>query len=213
MVEPGFADEMIRFARAYAVEKRVSVVVQPIDVADVRASIAEGEPVDVLVTFRVDEITKLRQQGLADIYTDAAIASDSLVLAGPQDVALQWNWEKSMPVTWLINAMHGEAALYVGNPEYIPEGGLVRDALRRVRADADLEPYINYVKTRREMAQAVKRDGGYAIMLASEAKSLRLNVLGTLGPAYAPPIGYRALVIASEHMELGRHFVQYLQRR
>lgn len=210
MADSNLSLPLAEIARNYSREHQVAIALALSSQQDSTAQIAEGNTADVLITARPAWLEMLKQQGLVDIYSEAAVASDQLALVGQLPTPIKLS--HTLPTPQIITAMHGEPLFALGNPEYISEGAAARDALRKLGADADLEPYTVYLKSRKEIYDIV-RSGGFAIIRAADAQMHGLNVLDYIPDTSHTPIAYKAVVLAGDKMDLARTFLDYLKSR
>jgi molybdate transport system substrate-binding protein len=202
---------MARITRDYAREHQAAVALSLSGMKEEIGQIAEGSTTDVLITAKEHLLETLKQQGLVDIYSEVAVASDRLVLVGPPDTGFRADLTKAFPTAPLIQLMGGEANFVLGNPETLPDGAIAREALRRMDALADLEPYTLYIRQRAQMNEMILQHNAYGIMLASEARRLPVTIIGEFPAALYPPITYKAVVLAGENMNTARNFIEYLK--
>lgn len=211
LADNSLTEPLAELARAYTRESQIAVVLSPAGPQEENRQIAEGAAADVLITAKKGLIESLRQQGLVDVYSETAITSDTLVLAGPPDSPLEADLRKGFPTPQLIGLKGQELVLVLGNPETLVEGSFAREALRRMDADADMESYILYPKLRRQLYSAINTQGAYGILLGSNAHQQGMHVIDAMPDDTYTPILYKAEVLASENMNEARKFVAFLK--
>lgn len=171
------------------------------------ARIAEGESADVLITVRTDWIDTLRVQGLVDIYSRISLARNRLALAGAADSTLSLRFADGFDVKAL-----GEKKLVIGNPELLPEGVAAMDALGRMGVLEALDPKLIYESQTRRLLDMAAGGEAYAIAYYTDAADHpALRVIDLIPETSHAPIEYQAAVLAGEHMNASRQFVEYLR--
>lgn len=174
--------------------------------------IAEGGSADILITPKQQWIEQLKTQGLIDVYSPTSVARNQLVLVGPADNTFSVDWEKPFPVAALINAMGGEQAFVVGNPETQMSGVYGKEALRYLGVSGDLEPYTLYIKETDQMRDMITESHAYGIFLYSATIGRDgMRVIDIFPQASHHPINYFAVVVAGENMDEARKFLEYLK--
>jgi molybdate transport system substrate-binding protein len=199
-------------ARSYSSEKNIVVNSSYADVATQEAQIIDGAAADILITPKASLIEDLKTRGVIDVYSQIPIARDMLVLAGPQDSPLNVDLEKEFPIAAILKQIAEEPLFIVASPEFLPEGGFSKEALRAVHAAGFMEPYTLYLKDRNQMFEMIADKGAYGVVLSSSAlRRKNIRVLGTFHAHTHQPIQYYAVVIAGENMDAARGFLAYLQ--
>ena len=203
---------MAQVARNYSRDNNVVVNASFATPTSQETQIKEGGAADILITPKLPWIEDLKTQGLVDIYSQATVARNRLALVGPVDSDLQIPVTKDFKTAPLINAMAGEQAFVVGNPQSLMEGVYGKEALRSLGVAEDLEPYTLYIKESPQMFDMVVNQHAYGVFLNSSliAKD-GLRVIGLLPEESHHPIAYYAVVIAGENMDQARKFMEYLK--
>lgn len=211
MADASLSLPLAEITRNYARARRSAVALGMVDAQEGARLIAEGATADVLITARDSWLEQLRQQGLVDIYSEAQVTRGNLVLVSPPGVQLPLSLESGFPTGPLLLAMGTDPLFIVPHPETLPEGGAAREALRKMEADADLEPYTVYLRSRRQIERQVREQRAYGLMLGSEAKRLGMRVIADMPQRAYTPILYRSVVLAGEKMAEARKFTEYLK--
>lgn len=201
---------LAHIVRDYTRDRHVAVALSLGEGDQVARQIAEGGAADVLITARAGTIKELKQLGLIDVYSETAVAGDRLALVVPEHLMLQASLLQGFPTGPLLLALGQEPVFVLGHPQAFPEAGFAREALRAMKADADLEPYTVYLKDRRQMREAIRR-GAAGIMPAADARRHSLHILDLVPENAHFPITYKAVVIAGENMVQARRFTEYLK--
>lgn len=200
-----------KLAREYARASGVAVSTSFVEKEMQSSQILEGSAADVLITSDAKWIEELQTQGLIDIYSKKEFARGRMALVGPADSSLSMKLTSNFMSAPLVHAMHDEPALFIGNPEYLPEGKYAREALRSLDALDVLEPYTLYLKKNDEMVEQVENRGGYGIFYYTQALLMeRGKVIDVFPERSHSPIVYYVVVIAGDNMEEARKFAQFL---
>ncbi len=211
MVDQKLALPMAEIARAYGRQAHLAVGLSFISVQDDIGVMTEGAAADVLVTAHAGNIETLAQQGLVDVKSRKAVARNQLVLAGPDGSGLKVSLAQGFPVAPLINAMQGQSLLVIGNPETLEEGAPAREALRRMEVDADMEPYVIYLKQFPQIIRLMTLQNAYAILYISDATRYRdIKIIDRFPAQTYHPVTYEAAALAGTRMEQARQFIRYL---
>lgn len=176
------------------------------------AQINEGSAADVLITPRLSWIEELKGRGLLDVYSQAPVTRDALVLAGPADSFVQVDLRNRFPVAEIIRAIDYEPLFVLPNPEALAEGAMAKEAMRNIDAADYMEPYTVYLKQREDIVEMLTQHGAYGVLLASTVRQIQgLRVLGEFPPSLYKPFEYFSVVIAGDNMDEARKFAQFLR--
>ena len=198
-------------AREYAREENVSVTTAFVEQSEQALQIYDGAAGDVLITQDTRWIENLQMQGLIDIYSKMEFARGRIALVGPDSSTLELKLSRNFISAPLVYAMNFEPLLYLGSPEYLPEGRIARDALRNLGALYVLEPYTLYSKSKEEMMTLVSEYGAYAVFYYGEARAIpKSRIIDIFPETSHTPIVYYAVVLAGNNMEQAREFVKFL---
>lgn len=201
-----------RLAREYARRHGVGVSTSFIGKATQSSQILEGGAADILITQDAKWIDQLQSQGLVDVYSKVDFARGQMALVGPADSTLSMRLTGNFIGAPLVNAMHSEAAFFLGNPEYVPESKYAREALRSMGALDMLEPYTLYLKSADEMIEQVTERGGYSVLPYGQALLLeKAKVIDVFPENSHSTIPYYAVVIAGDKMDEARNFITFLK--
>lgn len=212
MADNSMSMAMVEIARNYSRDHNIIVNTSFAAPAAQEEQITEGGAADILITPKQLWIDQLKERGLIDIYSQAPVARNRLALVGPASSTMQADLSKPFPVADLINHMGGEPDFVVASPETLIEGTYSKEALRKLGAAADLEPYTLYVKSLDDMFDMVTRNQAYGIFLYSTTLAHSgLRVLDLLPESSHQPIHYFAVVIAGDNMDEARKFIEYLK--
>lgn len=197
--------------RSYVSQQQVAVAASFASGKDQVAQITEGASADLLITVRNNWIDSLKQQGLVDVYSQTILARNRLVLAGPASFTGEVKLASAFPFTSLLQQAGGLMNLIVGNPESLPEGSFGMEALRRMHALEDVEPFLNYTKQRPEAVEDVAQ-GGFALLFYTDAAQGRnIRIIDIFPEDSHSPIMYQAVVVAGENMDESRKFLDFLK--
>lgn len=191
--------------------KAVSASFQPPSEQEVEVS--EGASYDVLITARTRLIDDLKLSGLVDIYSEATIAKNHLVLVASSNNDFQTSLADSFPVAEIIRRYSWRLGLVLGNPETLQQGSVARDALRHYGALEDLESYTLYMKDMSEILDMVRDDGVLALVYESDMMGQpELRIVDSVPEKTHQPVVYMAVVLAGDKMDDARQFVDYLKQ-
>lgn len=211
MADNGASIAVAKLAREYARAHGVSVSTSFIEKSMQSSQILEGGAADVLVTQDARWIDDLQMQGLIDIYSKLEFARGRMALVGPADSTLTMKLTGNFISAPLVNAMHSEPELFLGNPEYVPDGKYAREALRSLGALDVLEPYTLYLKSTDAIIERVTQHQSYAVLPYGQALLLEnARIIDVFPENSHRPIPYYAVVIAGDNMEEARKFMKFL---
>jgi molybdate transport system substrate-binding protein len=202
---------MARIVRDYARTHQVAISLALTDADTLSNKTAEGASTDVLITAKNAWLAELKQQGLVDVYSETPLASDHLSLVAPEGVAMHADFAKGFPTGEVLAVEGKEPVIVLGYPGLLPEATPAREALKKLHADNDLEPYIVYLKDRKLMRDTIRNQHAFGILLMSDAAQHHLNVVGQLPDSVHPPIDYKAVVMAGDNMDEARRFIEFLK--
>lgn len=80
LAPPSFTEAMTELARHYSKRGRISIVVSYVNAAEQFESVSSGEPADIIITDDAGLMRQLKQKGVLDVYSQAALAYDQLVV-------------------------------------------------------------------------------------------------------------------------------------
>lgn len=213
ITDPSLAMPVTRIIENYTREKHKAVSASFQSAAQQEAEVSEGASYDVLVTARLRLIEALKLKGLVDIYSEAMIAKNGLVLVASQDNTIQLSITQDFPLAEMINSFHWQPRLVLGNPETLLMGSVARESLRYYGVLEDLEPYIIYEKELPEIVRMVKEQGHLAMVYESDAKEYpELRMVDYIPEDSHQPVVYTAVVLAGDRMDEARQFVDYLKQ-
>lgn len=211
MADNGASIAVTKLAREYVRLQDVSVSTSFIEKSTQSSQILEGGAADILITQDAKWIDELQLQGLIDIYSKIEFARGRIALVGPAESTLSMNLGGNFVAAPLVNAMQSEQELFLGNPEYIPEGKYAREALRNLGALYVLEPYTLYLKSYDEIVEQVTQHKAYAIFPYGQALLLeKAKIIDVFPENSHSIIPYYAVVIAGDNMDEARKFIKFL---
>lgn len=213
IADSSLAAPLADIVRDYTRSAQVAISASFETVQTQEKEVAEGAAYDILITARPKLIESLKQLGLVDIYSEAAIARNALVLVSSDRSTFSVSLADHFPLVPIINTLGLRPGFVLGNPETLYEGSMARDALRRYDVLEDMEAYTLYEKELPEIVSLVKDQNSFAMMYASDAQQVAgLRIIDTVPQDMHPPIIYYAVVLAGDQMEGGRAFVEYLKQ-
>ncbi len=204
---------MTNIIRAYTNDKHraVSVSYQPI--AQQEVEVMEGATYDVLVTARMRLVDNLKLKGLVDIYSEATVARNRLVLIADKNNSFQASLASGFPLAEFIRVFNWQPGLVIGNPETQPSGSVAREALRSYGVLEDMEQYTLYEKEWRQIIRMVQDESKLALVFQSDVHAAdNLRIVDYVADKYYAPVVYVAVVLAGDKMDEARQFVDYLKQ-
>lgn len=194
---------LTEITRLYSLRTGVSMLAAFEDSTTQFWRLIDGESGDVLITSYPAIVSDLKQRGMIDIYSQAAIATDKLVLAAKQNDARDDRRE-------LLNALEKQPVL-LADPERYVEGLHGRQTLQYLYYDKPLPMSPVVYTSRNSMYNAISNGNGIAVLLQSESTHLKgVDLVVPLVSSSYPPISYQSLVVAGENMPVARDFVKFL---
>lgn len=203
LAEPQLALPLTEITRLYSLQRRVSLLTAFEDSRTQFNKLLEGESGDVIVTSLPTVSAELKQRGMIDVYSQASIATDALVLAtAREDVKNRRQ---------LINSLRREPILLANSNRYV-EGIYGSETLRYLFYDSPAPLPPQYFNSRDGLYSALRGKEGVAIILQSEARRLDgISLTVPLADTSYPPVVYHAMAIAGENMQLARDFIEFLK--
>lgn len=203
LAESQLALPLTEITRLYSLRRRVSLLTAFEDSRTQFHKLLEGESGDVIITSMPAVTTELKQRGMIDVYSQASIATDALVLASAD--------EQVKSRRQLITSLQNRPVLLANNKRYV-EGVYGGETLRYLFYDRPAPTPPRYFASRDGLYDALRGNEGIAIILQSEAKRLDgITLTVPLADSSYPPIVYHAMAIAGENMPLARDFIEFLK--
>ncbi|MDR7267974.1 molybdate transport system substrate-binding protein [Pelomonas saccharophila] len=165
--------------------------------------IAQGAPVDVLVSADHDTMNRGADQKLIATGTRRDFASNTLVLVAPPDSPVKRVDDLSLPTVKRIA---------VGKVASVPVGRYIQQALGTAQLWSALSPKLVFADNVRQVLDYVARgevQAGFVYRTDAEIAKDKVRVVATVGGH--TPITYPAAVVAdSRQAALARDFVVFL---
>jgi molybdate transport system substrate-binding protein len=203
LAEPQLMLPMTEITRIYSLRNNVSMLTAFDDSVEQEMKLLDGEPGDVLITSYPVVITDLRQRGLIDVYSQANVAADKLVLAAVKS-------ENRDTRSELMIALSKQPLLLANSTRYI-EGlyGLDIAPYMYYGQPSNIEP-VEY-NMRSTLYEMVSSNQGIGLLLESEAKRIEeIDLIVPVNQSNYPPIMYQAFAVAGENMPIARAFIEFL---
>lgn len=203
LAEPQLALPLTEITRLYSLHRRVSLLTAFEDSRTQFNKLLEGESGDVIVTSLPTVSTELKQRGMIDVYSQASIATDALVLAtANQEVKNRRQ---------LIDSLRHVPVLLANGDRYV-EGIYGSETLRYLFYDNPAPELPRRFNSRDGLYDALRAQEGVAILLQSEAQRLDgISLTVPLADTSYPPVVYHGMAIAGENMQLARDFIEFLK--
>ncbi len=204
---------LTKIARRYSSEKQLSVSAVFSSTKEQLERIEDGEEAHLFISAKPSWIKRLQQQGLIDVYSRTNIASNRLIIAGPEENTQPHNAAIDAEyIRTLLPTNTEDFQFALGDPEYLAEGTYGFQALQQTGLNTELEPYYYILKSSHDIFRATQKYGAYSAVLKTDAMlHPDLNILSEFPPESHDPIIYQAVVVAGENMDGARKFLSYLQ--
>lgn len=200
---------MAELSRLYTKEERtpLTIIRDPGD--DPARRLEQGYEAHILLSADPTLVDRLAQRGLIDVFGTQPFASTQLALVAPAAMKKRLSLAKHISFAAILFSQP-DAAIHI-TPPTTPEG-------LRAQALMDGREFSHELATRAVIAPnhdaqlaALRQQGGFALMLASDAVAEPdLAIMSLLPPETSAPVRYDAVVLASESMEQAREFTRFL---
>lgn len=166
---------------------------------------------DIFIATRPNTIQALKNQGLIDVYSQISLIKNRLALVTYKHNTLELILIPKLPLASILERIDPGFSFVLGDPDFQDVGLYGLEALRSHEIAGDLEPYFLFIRSPADMQEASSAQGGYGIMLLTEAlRNPKLKILGVFPQTAHTPIAYQAMVVAGENMQPAREFMHYL---
>lgn len=212
LADPSLSLPLSIIARHYAKEHQMVMNLSYAGSNEQKMRIMEGMEADLFITPRIKTLQSLKNQGLVDVYSETSVTKGRLVLATRADNPVSFTLIQGLPLRSILAADYDDFSLVLHDPEFIAAGTFAMQALRNYGLDGEMEPHFMFVQSLMDVQQVLEQKGMYGIVLNSEVVgNSKLRVVDTFPENAHDPLLFRGVVVASEHMEDARKFLDYLQ--
>ncbi len=234
LAPPALAEMIARSTRAYAQRQEMTLNLVILPEKDVLDYLQRGESADVLLTMEPETLTQLRYQGMLDFSSIRTLAKHPVLLVSGTPFTLQDSQIDPQEAQQLPAALKPHALLrqrlrmrplYIGHPQHSMSGVRALQWMRHLQLSSHWrdeeaigpsqhQPMIA-LKTGRDALQMIRGQRGQALALAADVYALQtqpatLFIWGSL-PLKTEDIPLvQGAVVAGDHMEPARAFLQYL---
>jgi molybdate transport system substrate-binding protein len=202
-------------ARDFSREHHMPVSVEFSSTKEQIAKIEQGAEANVLISAKPLWIKRMQQAGLIDVYSRTNIAANRVVLMGPLGVKTlgQGDAFGGSQVMKLMPTKRDGFQFGLADPEYLAEGTYTLEALGALGIEEDLEPHYMIVRNITDMAKSIANYDNYGMMYASDALLYpRISTVAVVPERMHGAIIYQGVVVAGEHMNEAREFLNYLKQ-
>ncbi len=206
LADAGLMLPLAELSRDYAAQSGTPLSVATEDSADA-AKIQQGLEADLLLTADAPMIEELKLQGLADVFHTRPFTRTRLALVGSADIEPRTDFARHISLAAILYAQPDL-------PVYVSTNGYEAD---RATSLLGKHPYDELLakrlvkRDREEIAQQLHAAPGFALMLATDARSdPSLKILYVFGSNACPPVDYQSIAIASNATQATQQFIAYL---
>lgn len=179
--------------------------------------IAKGEPADLIITPFSHELDRMKTEGVIDVYSLTELCRNRLVLAGGASAAndvSQAALSDGDTARQFFSALPMETQIALPDPQKMSSGAFAVETLNALRIMKEIEPRMAMVRDPAALAAILSDGGALGLMYASDAAQYpSIRVLQEVAEPLHAPIIYQGAVIAGEHMEAARNFLEFLKTR
>jgi molybdenum ABC transporter molybdate-binding protein len=210
VAEPNMVYALTKIARIYSGENNVAISVSFDSSDKLIDDIELGEGIDLFISANYRKIKSLKQKASFDVYNSPIIAFDRLLLAtsatNPQ-IPDQLH-DKKISITEAVKILGNNDIILMidGSESFL--GQYSKDIIDSM-AGSNLKLIIKADDDKNQLIDDLYQGNNYAILLASQIKNN--HRLFVVNDPNQDDIGYQALIIAGDNMELTREFVKFLQ--
>lgn len=174
--------------------------------------ILNGESADIYVSEHQEWLTKLKQQGLLDVYTVSNLVRNRLVLAAPPESHLHKNIRKDMPIRDALKDINERAILVIADTQTEPSGIEAQKVLEKLGYWKKIERSMLRAETDRNALYLVAKGKNAGILYYSDVfNNPEVSVLADFPEDMHSPIVYQAAVVAGLNMPKARKFIEFLK--
>lgn len=210
MADPALAVPLARLAREYSLRQGGIVTLAYGSSAEQMQLIEEGAPADLFISTDPELIEKLKLSGLADVYSEAALASSRLALVGPSYGMSGITIKPGLKFSELLHSGDEPAMFILPDAKFLSQGIFSARALADMDMTADLQPYAVSIKDVPSMLKLIRNNSAYGILYDTDVAFFPAAQIIDYFPQ-SPPIAYHAVVVAGENMTPARAFLDFLK--
>lgn len=170
--------------------------------------ISEGAPADIFLSANKKWMNHINSIGFAEKGTELNFAINSLVVIAPV-------YSETDTVIFKSNCSFSdffEGRLSIGDPDFVPAGEYVREALQNMGCYSDLQDRLLRAKDIRSALMVVELgETEVGIVYKTDAlKSDKVRIIGTIPDTLHQPINYYSTVIKGNKNELTMNFYTFI---
>jgi molybdate transport system substrate-binding protein len=205
---------MTELIRSYTRSHGITISASFDGTAEQIHKITMGDPADLIISAHPFWINELKQQGLIDVYSITQLLSNHLVLAAAKDFHINLPKTASTTPEKILQSLNKRTNLVIGHPESTALGRYTRTLLESM--DPPLWPVVDTTSVKTFSAQAaqylVANGAAPGILFYSDVFNHDgLVLLADFKTDKYPALNIQAAVVAGEHMEEARAFLDFLK--
>ncbi|MCE2510541.1 MAG: molybdate ABC transporter substrate-binding protein [Alphaproteobacteria bacterium] len=186
-----------------------AVLVTFASASELERRIADGAPVDLLITDQRDWQAALAGRGIAATGEAVAIRGSGLVFIARSDSPLTLGIPLGLHITKNLDGR----IIAIGKPDAVPAGGYAMEALGQLGLWDVLTPYFLFARDVRDVLTQVERgEADAGIVYATDAViSNRVKVIGVIPETTHAPVRYHVVPVGTRTEPAVSNFLRFLQ--
>lgn len=197
-------------SRAYAQQEQTPLTIIRDDGTDPARRLEQGFDAHILLSADPTLVERLAQRGLIDVFGTKRFAQTQLALVAPLRMKQRLAFAKRISFAAVLFAQ-AELPVYIG-PSSTPEGLRAQALMEGREFSHELSNRAQVLPSHEAVIEALRKQDGFALMLASDAiTEPDVTILNLLPETTSEPVRYDAVVIASDSMEQARSFTKFLE--
>tara|TARA_B100001564_G_C20647863_1_gene675324 strand:- start:663 stop:1484 length:822 start_codon:yes stop_codon:yes gene_type:complete len=210
-------DPLTEIIRIYSRQHNITVTASYNATSEQATKISNGDTANIFISSHPKWMIELKRKGLIDVFSLVNLVENKLDLVCSSKHHLK---EQLSPESDIFNQLlhiHNKSTLVLGIPDETSLGSYTHDALNIIGNTYDY-PLWNTIKNNTIRASSAKEvsyliaHGNYCGIVFHSDTHLnnQITVLSHINDYSPMPITYQAAVVAGEHMEQARQFLDYL---
>jgi molybdate transport system substrate-binding protein len=217
LADPSMTNALTDLIRVYSRDHNISVTAEYGATEELVEDIEEGSSADVFISANTDAITKLKQQGVIDVYSFSNLVEDRLVFIASKTHILTKLYKEKIEfpelLTLIANKSIPVAIIIIGDLDSSGLGYYTQAVLSKLGFLNRIKPITLPAANEREAVYLIANGENPGITYASDAHANydAVTVISEIPTDLHPLILYQAGVIAGENMAPARDFVNFLK--
>ncbi|MBN8531827.1 MAG: molybdate ABC transporter substrate-binding protein, partial [Alphaproteobacteria bacterium] len=201
------ATKLSRMIRLYTASTGMTVSAQYAPSSELAQRISDGEPADLFISADREWLTYVRQRGLTDVFSEARLFSDRLVLASATASLMPPVFRSEQDIAaYMEDPLHVAETVYYPDPAISYYGAFMQAALLKTPLWPLLSPRLVTAPDIIQAQTGAIRETAWVLTLESAAASnAKLHVAYRFGEA----LEYYGVVVAGENMAQARMLLEY----